>query len=210
MARRDVGPRDRPRTSADRPHISPLVATRKKGGLLAYWHSFQARRSGWVSGRAAHMDLASTGGSTMIGGTLARSPCRAMYVAYVGRPSTNVRTRQDHIIFCSFEVWRAQYSQCASHAAETCQKRRTFSPELPHALIVDDGPVGAQQDFAREEGSYSGTHPSVGRQEQRKRVCKRASPAGRASVGTVRANLGSPNSTSWRRFSTKSGKSSHC
>ena len=40
MARRDVGPRDRPRTSADRPHISPLVAFRKRGGyLLAPWSS---------------------------------------------------------------------------------------------------------------------------------------------------------------------------
>ena len=40
MARRDVGPRDRPRTSADRPHISPLVAFRKRGDyLLAPWSS---------------------------------------------------------------------------------------------------------------------------------------------------------------------------
>ena len=41
MARRDVGPRDRPRTSADRPHISPLVAFRKRGGYLlaAPWSS---------------------------------------------------------------------------------------------------------------------------------------------------------------------------
>ena len=78
------------------------------------------------------------------------------------------------------------------------------------ALIVDDDPVGAQQERAREESSNSARHTFVGRQEQRKRVCKRARPAGRAGAGTVRANLGSPNRTFWRRFSTKSGKDSHC
>ena len=70
MARRDVGPRDRPRTSADRPHISPLVAFRKRGDYLLF--TVEPSDGWWASGRAAHVDLVSTGGSMMIGGTSVR------------------------------------------------------------------------------------------------------------------------------------------
>ena len=59
---------------------------------------------------------------------------------------------------------------------------RTFSLELHPALIVDDDPVGPKQDFAREEGRDSGSHTSVGGQEQRKHGSKPARPAGPGSM----------------------------
>jgi hypothetical protein len=101
MARRDVGPRDRPRTSADRPHISPLVAFRKRGGyLLAPLSSCTRAVPGEWSGSAhgpgehgrKHDDWRNIGPVTLLG--------------YVGRPSTNVRAGHGWLYFQCLKVLR--------------------------------------------------------------------------------------------------------
>ena len=69
---------------------------------------------------------------------------------------------------------------------------RTFSYELYPAFIVNDDPVGPQQERARAEGQVSARHTSVGGQEQGKRGSKPARSAGRAGARGSRRILGRP------------------
>ena len=169
-------------------------------------HCLNARGRCRASGRAAHMDLASTGGSTMIGGTLARRPCRLCRKA---------------VDECESGSWMALFPVFDSSAprfvgiAVSTNLFRAHEGELFHLSCT----MRLSSTMTRLMLNRNARARRANTQEARPLWAGKSSANASASLrgqqgeparGEGGRNLGSPNSNFGERFSTKSPKVLPC